>query len=95
MHCVSYRLLSLVGLKERGLSFCLKRGKSPGPSPVCQCGAAVETGLFPRWRRRGQELSGELVCKKGQLNGELCKERCDYIVNSCKLVFACLLVDFG
>ena len=57
-------------------------------------GAAAETGLFPRWWRTGQELSGELVCKKGQLNGELCKERCNYIVNSCKLVFACLLVDF-
>ena len=58
-------------------------------------GAAVETGLFPRWRRRGEELSGELVCKEGQLNAELCKERCDYIVNGCKLAFSCLLVDFG
>ena len=83
------------GLDGERPVFLPQTGQKSRPLSVCLCGAAVETGLFPRWRRRGQELSGELVCKKGQLNGELCKERCDYIVNSCKLVFACLLVDFG
>ena len=75
--------LPQTGQKSRPLS-CVPVWSGRGDWPVSKMAA-----------ERTRKLSGELVCKKGQLNGELCKERCDYMVNSCKLVFACLLVDFG
>ena len=53
MHCTSHGLLSLAGLTERGLCFCLKRGKNPGPSPV--------------WSGRGDRPVSKMVAERTRI----------------------------
>lgn len=87
VHCASHRFLSLVGLTERGLCFCLKRGKNPGPSPAVWRLACLQDGggEDKNWVENG-------CAKRASSTGNFAKV---WLVNSWKLVFACLLVDFG
>ena len=86
MHCAGHRFLSLAGLMERGLCFCLKRGKNAGPSP-----AVWRLGCFQDGSGEDKNWVENWCFEKGQLNFA----KAWIVSNWCLPVCRSILVEFG